>query len=358
MGSKKWNFQEVKEYIESFGYKLLSEKYVNNKTNLLIECNYGHIFKATFHNFKDNNSRCPCCNKFHYRYTHEEVEKYFATEGYVLLDKYKTCNDKVTVLCPYGHKWEVSFSSFKNANNRCSYCKGNARYTYEYIKEYIESFGYKLLSIEYKNSKEKIFIECDYGHKYETNFSNFKNANRRCPLCYENRRGNSLRLSYEEVKNVFEKEKYKLLSTEYKNSHTPLVIKCPRGHITNTMSYGNFRNGARCPKCFVSKGEQKIISWLDKSNIKYIYQKSYDDLLGINGGFLSYDFYLLDYNLLIEYQGEYHDGSVSNQTEVDFIRQQEHDRRKREYAKKNNIKLLEIWYWDFDNIEDILKGVI
>ena len=24
-------------------------------------------------------------------------------------------------------------------------------------------------------------------------------------------------------------------------------------------------------------------------------------------------------------------------------------------AKKNNIRLLEIWYWDFDNIEEILK---
>ena len=42
----------------------------------------------------------------------------------------------------------------------------------------------------------------------------------------------------------------------------------------------------------------------------------------------------------------------------DFNKQQEHDRRKKEYAKYNNIKLLEIWYWDFDNIEEILHKQI
>jgi len=40
--------------------------------------------------------------------------------------------------------------------------------------------------------------------------------------------------------------------------------------------------------------------------------------------------------------------------EARFKKQLEHDRRKREYAKKHNINLLEIWYWDFDNIEKIL----
>lgn len=31
------------------------------------------------------------------------------------------------------------------------------------------------------------------------------------------------------------------------------------------------------------------------------------------------------------------------------------DNLKREYAKDNNMRLLEIWYWDFDNIEEILS---
>ena len=45
-------------------------------------------------------------------------------------------------------------------------------------------------------------------------------------------------------------------------------------------------------------------------------------------------------------------------TQEEFEIQKEHDRRKREYAKSHGIDLLEIWYWDFDNIEDILYNYL
>jgi hypothetical protein len=86
-------------------------------------------------------------------------------------------------------------------------------------------------------------------------------------------------------------------------------------------------------------------------------QKIFYGLIGIRGGSLSYDFYLPKYNLLIEYQGEFHDGIAGNGNyymKQNLKRQQEHDKRKKEYALNNNIKLLEIWYWDFDRIEEIL----
>lgn len=59
-------------------------------------------------------------------------------------------------------------------------------------------------------------------------------------------------------------------------------------------------------------------------------------------------------NRLIGYQGEFHDGSAYKMFPERFKIQQEHDRRKREYAKSHNIELMEIWYWDFNNIEQIL----
>ena len=38
-----------------------------------------------------------------------------------------------------------------------------------------------------------------------------------------------------------------------------------------------------------------------------------------------------------------------------FENQQINDQRKRDYCKRNNIKLIEIWYYEVDNIEEILK---
>lgn len=75
-------------------------------------------------------------------------------------------------------------------------------------------------------------------------------------------------------------------------------------------------------------------------------------------GKLSYDFWLINYNILIEYQGQFHDGGAGEYTKINLKKQQEHDRRKKEYAKNNNIELLEIWYWDFDKIEEILTNKI
>lgn len=83
----------------------------------------------------------------------------------------------------------------------------------------------------------------------------------------------------------------------------------------------------------------------------FCYVKIYGD-----NGKLSYDFYLKDYDLLIEIQGLQHYKPVELfGGEEQFKIQQEHDKRKREYAKSHNIELLEIWYWDKDNIEEILS---
>ena len=82
----------------------------------------------------------------------------------------------------------------------------------------------------------------------------------------------------------------------------------------------------------------------------------YDGLVGLGNGLLSYDFYIPKLNHLIEYQGEMHERFIRgiHKSIKDFEKQQEHDRRKKEYAQIHNINLLEIWYWDFDRIEKIL----
>ena len=89
-----------------------------------------------------------------------------------------------------------------------------------------------------------------------------------------------------------------------------------------------------CPQCQNSKGEYVIGEYLIYNNIKYKSQKSFKSLIGLGGGLLSYDFYLPEYNLLIEYQGEQHEKPVDFFGQKDlgsalenFKKQQEHDRR-------------------------------
>ena len=103
-------------------------------------------------------------------------------------------------------------------------------------------------------------------------------------------------------------------------------------------------------------GMNSIENIFNKRKTSYHQHKTFPTLRGINNGFLSYDFYLKDYNVLIEFQGIQHYEPISAfGGEEQFKIQQEHDSRKRAYAKQNNIKLIEIPYWDFDNIEEILE---
>lgn len=80
------------------------------------------------------------------------------------------------------------------------------------------------------------------------------------------------------------------------------------------------------------------------------------DLKGIGGGNLSYDFYIElgdGRSWLIEYQGGQHYFPVSIfGGDFGFEKQQEHDRRKREYAINLGIDLIEIPY-NMDTYESI-----
>ena len=162
----------------------------------------------------------------------------------------------------------------------------------------------------------------------------------------------------DEIKQVFEKEGYALLSTEYIKSTSKLKVQCPKGHEYE-VSWGHFNNGERCPVCNSSKGEKRISLFLKENNINYEAQKSFKECS--HKRMLPFDFYLPDYGICIEYDGQQHyniiDFSGKNQkrAEEQFKETQIKDNIKTQYCLDNNIKLIRIPYWDFKNIENILK---
>lgn len=105
--------------------------------------------------------------------------------------------------------------------------------------------------------------------------------------------------------------------------------------------------------CIHSFGEQKIAEILTNLNIKYTRQKTFDDLLSPDTNYhLYFDFFIEEYNIAIEYQGEQHylcNGRGWN-TEKNFLELSTRDQIKRKYCKKNGIKLIEIPYTDFNKI--------
>lgn len=354
-----FTYKEVKEYIESFGYELLSEEYKNENKKILINnknCNH-EPYLTTFSVFK-RGCRCPKCGIIKraesHKYSYEEIKEYIELFNYELLSENYNGNKGYLILkCPNGHEYTVTFSNFKNQSQRCPYCYGNAKYTIEEVREYIESFGYELLSKEYKGSNSPLIIKCPQGHVTDTiTYSRFK-LGCRCKKCADEKRGDNKKLSYEEVKGYIESFEYKLLSTEYEKSNKKLLIQCNKKHEPYLASWNDFQQGCRCPYCNESKGEKRIEEFLNINNISYIPQYRFKDCKFKNT--LPFDFYLLDYNVLIEYDGEQHYKIKDIFGGLDgFVDRIIRDTIKNEYCKKNNIKLIRIPYWDFNNIEKII----
>lgn len=138
----------------------------------------------------------------------------------------------------------------------------------------------------------------------------------------------------------------------YKSMQTAVLIRHDKCGFIWKVKPNNLKYGKGCPKCNrkVSKGEQKIASYLDTHKIKYEAQKKVE----LEGHHLTVDFYLPKFDLYIEYNGIQHYESVKFfGGEEKLEKQQELDALKQKYLKD---KLLIISYKDFDNIESILES--
>lgn len=104
--------------------------------------------------------------------------------------------------------------------------------------------------------------------------------------------------------------------------------------------------------CLQSKGEYLISQILSENNINFEKQKSYDDLRGKSKhGILRFDFYIIDENYLIEYDGQHHFKAGGGWCSEEHVKEtQERDKTKNEYCRKNSIPLIRIPYTHIDNV--------
>lgn len=154
-------------------------------------------------------------------------------------------------------------------------------------------------------------------------------------------------------------EGYIMCVGDYVNHITNIKHKCMDCGCEFESAPATMLGYRHCPGCGhnISKGEQIVRKWLDSHNIEYVSQKVFDDL--IDTSYLRFDFYLPDYNLCIEYDGEQHFRPViysnSQDIEYSFYICKMHDHLKNMYCKDNNIKLIRIPYWKISDIDTILS---
>ena len=215
----------------------------------------------------------------------------------------------------------------------------------------------------YKSNKSKIKCKCSVCEN--TWFTDAANliAGKGCPKCGLKTRITAITKTQcqfeEEIKLI--NNKIKIIG-EYINSNTPIKCKCLiDGYIWSAMPL-NLLRGTGCPICANSHGEQQIVNFLKEFSIEFIPQYKFEDCKNIRT--LPFDFYLPQFNMCIEYDGEQHfrpvnfGGCTDEQAIEAFHETKNNDSIKTAYCKSNNINLLRIKYSDFNKIEKIIQNIL
>lgn len=187
-------------------------------------------------------------------------------KNFVVSGEYKGATSKLTSEClDCGYIWLSLPSNL--IKNGCPSCNKRVKWTIKSLQELLDKEGknitIKSQESDYKNSKSKIKISCDFcDHVWETNPSYFKQT--KCPICC------NLKLDSEILQKRLDDKKrdIKILS-EYKGYNEDLTcvcLKCSNVWNTTLPKLIYFMRG--CPEIECGGG---VISGYNPSKPGYLY---------------------------------------------------------------------------------------
>lgn len=296
-------------------YDYSKANYINTFTKVCIICSkHGEFWQTPDVHLRG--CGCPICGKEKPNRVRTTLKEFIKKAKEVHGNKYdyskveyKGSKERVCIICPkHGEFWQTPYSHI--SGHGCKYCsnkhKGDRVRQHDtdwFIKKAKEVHGdkYDYTKSEYKAINRKLCIICpEHGEFWQTPANHIWSKNG-CDRC-----GGTYRL---DTKGFLERaqeihgKKYNYTKVDYVNSKTKVCIICPE-HGEFWQTPNGHLLGQGCPRCKSSHLERDIRLFLEDKNIKFIEQKTFPWLKLKKQQYL--DFYLPDYNIGIECQGEQH----------------------------------------------------
>jgi hypothetical protein len=380
LGQKRirWNVELVKKELALLGFFMIENKYVNSNIKIALYDKYGYFYFSTLNKILRGNIL-----KFHKSnpYTMQNIDLWCNINNKLFkpLSNNKYINRKVKLkfIClkdDCGEEFESTLNDILD-NCGCPFCAGKkvglsnclATKRPDLAAEWHPILNGDLTPYDVTcGSGKDIWWQCknNFEHVWQSKIYN-RNKGDGCPYCsgkYPSTDYNLLVINPDLCEN-WNYEKNDKRPEEYcPNSGDSVWWKCKDCGYEWKAIIDNMNKNRTCSRCSETKGEKAIDKVLINNHVNYIYHHTFPDCKFIN--VLEYDFYLPNYNIAIEYQGRQHyepvdfAGKGQKWAEEQFILNQKRDEIKRDYCNKNNIKLLEIPYWHFDNISSILSKTL
>lgn len=296
----------------------------------------------------------------------KKLDKKFPNEPYSIVHGGEKSND-ITILkclqCGRKIRAKNSYWFSKKKKHICSKCSYKRKDTERNEKIILDKLKGKATDIRFYMEDTKgirhhmVDFTCTKCGRVNTKrISNFLKEKYNCSYCEGAKKGKDNDAFIFELRNKYG-NKFTLLS-EYENVNTSIKIKCNNcGFIRKVKPRAILESGF-CPKCDtrLSKGEKVISSFLEQRGIKYETQKYFREW-GI--GIHYFDFFIPQYNLVIEYNGRQHYEFVQHfhKTQKEFEYRLEKDRVKKQAALDQNLNYVSINHLLFNHLDQILEKI-
>lgn len=217
-------------------------------------------------------------------------------------------------------------------------------------------YKYNFKNIKFINTTQKIEILCPY-HGYFLQTPSAHLSRQGCSQCGVA----SSRLKLYDFKKRCNKKhhnRYNYSKVCMKSTQDKITVICPSHGEFIINAADHLYHGTGCGKCYFSKGEENVMSWLLEKNICFKREYTFEQCKFKDK--LRFDFVIFEGKKIIaaiEYDGMHHFKQINNRkfkTNLKLI--QKRDKIKNNYCKINNIPLLRIPYKQYNDISEILKN--
>jgi hypothetical protein len=336
---------------DKYDYSLVEYKGTNQKIKIVCKKHGEFLQRSSAHTNGQGCMECRLENRRTglYEFLERSIEKHGDKYDYSSVKEYKNSKTKVSIICQKHGEFKISSDKHLSGQG-CAECKKLGLQGFIEKAKLIFGTKYDYSLVNYTNNKATVDIICKEHGVYKRRIQDHLSGIG-CPECSYDK----FRIS---AKDFISRSKIKHNSKyEYpdnilfKSNKDKVEVIC-KEHGSFYQKVNAHLRGHGCPICKNSYGEDKLTNYFKKNKIRYLPQYKFDDCRNILP--LPFDFYLPEYNICIEYNGEQHYKPIEYFGGIEALSKQIlRDKIKKEYCYHNNIHLIIIRY--NENVEEILN---
>jgi hypothetical protein len=366
--------RSIKKHGDQYDYSL--SNYINAKIGIKIICKRHGVFKQLPHTHMRGAGCLDCAIELIASKKRKGIKDFIENVNKLYKkDLYDYSHidyvDRKTKISPFCNKHKKFFSKTPMKmlqGHGCPDCgrekqnKSRRKTQEQFLREILAiDSPYDFSKFIYSGHGVQSVVICEKHGEWSTTPASLL-KNKGCLYCANENRNNkkvenAKMKFFTNMKKIFPEYDFSQFNYYRKSTHGTVV--CP-DHGSWETSPTLLVNSRGCPTCNKSKGERRVQNYLDLILCSYETQKRFINCK--NERELPIDFFIPDYNMLIEYQGEQHYKPVqfgsmkSKQAQDAFKETRFRDKIKRRFCKDYGIILIEIPYWDYNKVELILEN--